>query len=254
MHARKIGLILWVFLLTATTVSSGQDLKTPKEVFEANIEATGGSEAWNNVKTMYMKMEMVMDIQQMSLIMSTESWVVRPGYLFSKVTVHDAPPEFPAGAGNVTTYITPDEGWVDSFQGRTEFDSLPAAQRWQYESTMHVKEELQRLALPDSMFTMLESEEFDGSMAYVIEMKAEPQARLFYDHDSLLLVGTEMPSPMGGDPFVVRVLDYETIDGLKIAHSIEVDMGSFGFQSMSVRRVELNGDITPESLAAMVEK
>ena len=63
-----------------------------------------------------------------------------------------------------------------------------------------------------------------------------------------------MPSPMGGDPFVVRVLDYETIDGLKIAHSIEVDMGSFGFQSMSVRRVELNGDITPESLAAMVEK
>ncbi|MCZ6758705.1 MAG: hypothetical protein O7C39_10515, partial [Bacteroidetes bacterium] len=116
------------------------------------------------------------------------------------------------------------------------------------------KEELQRLALPDSMFTMLESDEFDGSMAYVIEMKAEPQARLFYDHDSLLLVGTEMPSPMGGDPFVVRALDYEMIDGLKIAHSIEADMGSFGSQSMSVRRVEFNGDITPESLAAMVEK
>ncbi|MCZ6757165.1 MAG: hypothetical protein O7C39_02680, partial [Bacteroidetes bacterium] len=76
MHARKIGLILWVLLLTATTLSSGQDLKTPNDVFEANIEATGGSEAWNNVRTMYTKTEMVTDIHQMSLIMSTESWVV----------------------------------------------------------------------------------------------------------------------------------------------------------------------------------
>ncbi|GMQ81814.1 MAG: hypothetical protein BMS9Abin05_1250 [Rhodothermia bacterium] len=254
MYARKVGLVVWVLLLTLTSVTSGQDLKTPKEVFEANIEATGGLEAWNSIKTMYVKMEMVMDIQQMSLTLSTESWVIKPDYLFSKVKVNDAPPEFPAGAGNVTAYITPDEGWINSFQGRQDLSSLPAAQRFQYESAMQVKEELTRLTKPDSMFVMLESEEFDGSMAYVIEMKGEPNATLFYDHDSLLLVATKIPSPMGGDPFVVRSLDYESIDGVKIARSTEVDMGSFGSQTASIRRIELNRDITPEKLAAMAEE
>lgn len=254
MHASKVGLVLWILLLTATSVTSGQDLKTPKEVFEANIEATGGLESWNSIKTMYVKMEMVMDIQQMSLTLSTESWVIKPEYLFSKVKVHDAPPEFPAGAGNVTAYITPEEGWINSFQGRQEMSSLPAAQRTQYESSMQVKEELSRLSEPDSMFVMLEPEDFDGSMAYVIEMKGEPNAKLFYDHASLFLVAKEMPSPMGGAPIVVRSLDYESVDGLKIAHTTEIDMGSFGSQSMSIRRVELNGDITPEKMAVMAEE
>lgn len=254
MRATKIGLILCALLLTTTTLLSGQDLKTPKEVFEANIEATGGSKAWNNVKTMYTKMEMVMDMQQMSLIMSTESWVIKPEYMFSKVTIHDAPPEFPAGAGDVKAYITPDGGWIDGIQGRQEMSSLPAAQRMQYESTMQVKEELSRLDEPDSMFVMLDSEEIDGSMAYAIEMKGAPNATLFYDHSSLLLVATKIPSPMGGDPFVVRSLDYETVDGVKIAHTTEVDMGSFGSQSMNICRIEFNGDITPEKLAAMAEE
>lgn len=253
MYLRKVSGIVFTLLLLLPLYASAQNLTTPKAVFEANIEATGGMDAWEEVKTMYMMTEVVMDVQQMSFTLSTESWIIKPNYMLSKAKMLDAPPEMPAGAGNVTVYITPEEGWMDSMQGRMDVSSLPAAQQMQYESTMKAKEELARLAQPDSMFTLLESQELDGAMAYVIEIKGDSGAKLYYDQSSHLLIGTEMPSPMGGGPIIARSLDYETVDGLKVARTIEVDLGAMGSQSMNIRRIEFNGDITPESLASMAE-
>lgn len=240
-----------VLLLTSPTVSYGQDLSTPKAILKANIEATGG-DVWNEVKTMHTVTEMVMKMEMATVTMTMESWVIKPDYMVTKIKMLEGPPGMRDGAGNSTIYITPEEGWIDGFQGRMEISSLPAAQRDQLRTATYVKDELGLLEQPDSVFTLLESREVAGSMAYVIEVKGEATAGRFYDHDSILLVAMEANSPMGG-MMMSTFSDYQASQGVRMAHAIETDLSGVGMQTMTIKRVEINGDITPEKLAEMVK-
>jgi len=240
-----------ILLLMSPTVSTAQDLSTPKAIFEANIEATGGG-AWNDVTTMHTVMDMVLDMEMASMLMTMESWIIKPDYMVTKIKMLEGPPGMPAGAGNSTIYITPEEGWVHGFQGRQEFSSLPAAQRDQLNIATYAKDELGLLERSGAVFTLLESREVSGSMAYVIEVEGEAVARRFYDHDSLLLVALETNSPMGGT-MMSTISDYRSSNGVKVAHAITTDFGGMGTQKMTVKSIEINGDITPETLAEMVK-
>ncbi len=252
MHAmKKTGVAVLLLILMSPIVSNAQDLSSPKAIFEANIDATGGS-AWHDVKTMHSVMEMVMEMEMATMIMTMESWIIRPDYLVTKIKMLEGPPGMPDGAGNSTVYITPEESWIDGFQGRQEVSSLPAVQRDQMRAGMYAKEELGLLERPDSVFTLIESKELDGSMAYVVEVKGESTTRRFYDHDSLLLIGVEASSPLGG-MMMTTISDYRTIEGIKFAHSTETDLSGMGTQTMTVKRVMINVDITPEKLAEMVK-
>ena len=117
---------------------------------------------------------------------------------------------------------------------------------------MYAKEELGLLEQPDSVFTLLESKELDGSMVYVVEATGESTTRRFYDHDSLLLIGVETNAPMGGT-MLIKMSDYQTTEGVLIARLMETDFAGMGMQTMTIKRVEINGDITPEKLAEMVK-
>lgn len=252
MHLKyRPGILAMLLLLLAPGTSFGQDLTTPKDVFRANIEATGGLEAWQNVNTMFTAGDMVMELDMATLVMSTESWLIRPDYLLTKMKVLEAPEGMPLGDN--TIYITPEEGWIDSFQGRQELSNLPPSQSASMRSSMNGKEELGFLEQSDSLFSLLDSKEVNGSMVYVVEVKGDANTSRLYDHETLFLTGVEMASPMGSGTVTTFSSDYRKTGGVIVSYASETDLG-MGVQTMSIRNIEINGDVTADKLAEMVKK
>jgi hypothetical protein len=191
--------------------------------------------------------EMVIDSDQGTMSMTSETWVIRPSHLLTKMSFVEAPPGMPAG--DTVVYITPDGGYVDSFQGRQDINDMPAAQRNSMMAGLYAKEELAFLDRPDEDFKLLDPREVDGAMAYVVEVKGDETTRRLYDQDSLLLLASEAPSPMGG-MFTAYQKDYQETNGLLVARSTETDMGMVTM-TMTVKNVEINPDLTPSKLAEL---
>ena len=247
----RAGIFVLMLAMTAPVVSSAQDLTSAKDVFRANIEASGGMDAWKSVNNLYTSGDMVFELDMATLIMTTESWLIKPDYLLTKMKVLQAPEGMPVGDN--TIYITPEEGWIDSPQGRQELASLPPSQTAAIRAGMQGKEELAYLEQPDSLFALLESREVNGFMVYVVEVNGDTATKRLYDHESLLLSGVEVPSPMGSGTVTSYSSDYRETGGVVVSYSTETDLG-MGIQTMSVKRIEVNGDVTPEKLAEMVKE
>ena len=47
--------------------------------------------------------------------------------------------------------------------------------------------------------------------------------------------------------------DYRKTDGVIVSYASETDLG-MGVQTMSIRNIEINGDVTADKLAEMVKK
>jgi len=237
-----------LLVLVAPSAAIAQGLSSPKDIFRANLEATGGESAWDAVHTMHTSGEMVMALDMGTMSMNNDTWIIRPDHLLTKISVIEAPEGVPAGDN--TIYITPDGGWIDGMQGRQNINDLPPNVRSSFDAGMYGKEELALLERADEDFTLLDPRDVEGSMAYVVEVKGDVTTRRFYDQESLLLVATETPSPMGGMAMTYPG-DYQETSGLLIPRSTESDIG-MGTMTMTVKAVEINNpDLTPAKLAEM---
>jgi hypothetical protein len=249
-YIRAFSLILVLGLVFARPASS-QDVSTAKDVLTTNIASTGGADAWNAISDMHSVSENVIEFPQGVLVTRAEVWSIGSDYMVNKTKTLESPAGFPEGAGNATIFLTPDGGWIDSFQGKQDIGSLPGGMGDQIRSGMKVKDELDLLARPDSAFTLTE-DELDGAASWVVEVAGEVPTRRFYDKGSFILIGVELTVP-GIGKVMRTITDYRKVGDVMVSFGSEADMGPTGVQTSTVKTMEFNTDLTPESLAALVE-
>lgn len=235
---RRLTLLLVLALLG--TGSAAAQYTTPQEVLEANIEATGGRTAWENIESLHLSQEIITELPQGLLTMASEAWIIFPGYVYATTEQTSEMEGMPAM--NTTIYVTPEGGWMDTPMGRQD---APAEVRDQNRSA---KEEIALLAAEAPALALLDEQSIDDRPAYVIQVGGETGMKRFYDKETLLLVAVEQDSQMG--PMMRRVSDYKEVDGLTFGHTQEMDMGGQMRQSVIISAIDINPAISPEELAA----
>jgi hypothetical protein len=186
-------------------------LKTPKEVLEANIKATGGAEAWAKVKTMRLEGTMEMDSpmgggkQQGPFVVH----VKLPGYSHRELTM-----ETPMGEVKSTMVLTPEKAWAASSTGMRR--TLPARDWLDLDAA---NEELVLLGNDAYALTNLETDIADTGPIYVVTVEHDGKTyKRHYDQISLMLVAAERPSMQGGKEWIYYS-EYREVEGLKVAHA-----------------------------------
>lgn len=230
---------------------AAQDLDNARAVIEANIEATGGMDAWEGIEDMYTESDVVVELPQGVIVITNESWRVVPGYLLNITEFVEGPPGIPAEQINNMAYITPDGGWIEGASGRQNVNDLPAEAVASFRSS-RAKNELDYLSLPDSALVFHGLDEIEGEEVYAIEVMNPNAQKLFYSTETHYLIATEGPSPMGGTA-ITRILDYEEVGGVMIPFTQEVDMGQ-ATQSVEIQEVEINEGLTPGDLEEMANE
>lgn len=243
--------LLVVFGTLSPSGAVAQDLDNARAVIEANIEATGGMEAWEGIQDMYTETDVVVELPQGMIVITNESWRVLPGYLLNVTEFVEGPPGIPAEQINNMAYITPDGGFIENMNGRQNVNDLPEEAVASFRSSS-AKNELDYLSLPDSALVFHGLDEIEGEEVYSIEVMNPNSQKLFYSTESNLLVATEGPSPMGGTA-LTRILDYEEVEGLLLAFTQEIDMGQMT-QSVEIQDVEINEGLSAADLEAMANE
>ena len=200
-------------LLAAAPALQAQDwvLKTAAEVLEANVEATGGADAWKAIKTMRLEGTMEMD-SPMGDGVRTGPFTVRvklPGYSHREVTMESA-----MGEAKSTVVVTPEKSWAASSMGARR--TLPARDWMDLDAA---KPEL--ALLNDEAYTLaaLATDIADTGPIYVVTVEHKGKTyKRHYDQISLMLLAAERPS-VQGDREWVYYDDYREVEGLTVAHA-----------------------------------
>lgn len=205
--------LLSLVALGMVSVVRAQDwaLKTPEEVLEANVKATGGAEAWAKVKTMRLEGTIEMD-SPMGGGKQQGPFVFRvklPGYSHRELTM-----ETPMGEVKSTMVVTPEKAWAASSTGMRR--ALPARDWFDLDAA---NEELALLTNDAYALTNLETDIADTGPIYVVTVEHDGKTyQRHYDQISLMLVAAERPSLQGGKEWIYYS-DYREVEGLKVAHA-----------------------------------
>lgn len=247
---RRIVLIPLFFILTLPALA--QDLTSPRAVLEANLEATGGEEAWQNVNDTHMKANIGIVMAMGEIKISLESHSTASGHIYGLVNLVDGPEGIPAEAVRQEVYVTPDGGWVKSAQGQQDINDMPGAARDGLRNQFAAKPELAYIDMPDSSLTLAGIRDMpDGSRAYEVKINMGGQeTTVLYDVESLYQVGQEATTPMGA--VTMYSSDFRDVgNGLIVSFKQEGDAGEAGSQTVALETFEYNTGLTPDDIAKM---
>lgn len=248
---RIIGLFLiaLVFLGTTSTTVVAQDTMTARSILEANIEATGGLEAWKSVKDMSTVADISFEIPQMgTLMLKLEAFSMFPGYGYTNIELQSGPAVVTADQVNQKAYYSPLEGWMEAGGNRTDLNNLPPAQRAQFQRSSP-KNELEYLNLPDSALVRLDDDVLNDKPVYVITVNDNGQTvKYLIDQETKYIAGQATQTQIGE---VLSVMsDYREIGGFIFPFVQTAEMGGQGTQVITFSNIEINSGLTPESIAA----
>ena len=210
---RTVTITLFCLALLGTAPAlQAQDwvLKTPEEVLEANVKATGGTEAWNKIKTLRLEGAMEMDSPMGDGTMKGPFVVhlKHPGYSHREMTM-----ETPMGEMKSTIVVTPEKSWRESSMGGRR--DLPERDWMDLDAA---KEELAILENDAYALTNLETDIVDTGPIYMVTLEHNGKTyQRHYDQTSLMLLAAERPSSRGAKEWI-HYGDYREVDGLKVPH------------------------------------
>ncbi|PIQ60953.1 MAG: hypothetical protein COV99_10140 [Bacteroidetes bacterium CG12_big_fil_rev_8_21_14_0_65_60_17] len=247
---RRIILIPFLFILAFPALA--QELTSPRSIIEANLEATGGQEAWEAVQDMHMKANIGIAMAMGEISISLESHSTTSGHIYGLVNLVDGPEGIPAEAVRQEVYVTPDGGWVKSAQGQQDINDMPAAARDGIRNQFTAKPELAYIDMPDSLLSLAGIRDLpDGSRAYEVKINmAGQETTVLYDVETLYQVGQEATTPMGA--ITMYSSDFRDVgNGLVVSFKQEGDAGDAGSQTVSLESFEINTGITPADIEKM---
>ena len=212
---RAVTTTLFCLALLATTSTlqaQNWTLKTAKEVLEANVEATGGADAWSTIKTIRLEGTMEMDSPMGGGGTRKGPFIVHvklPGYSHRESTM-----ETQRGEMKSTLVMTPEKSWAESSMGGRR--DLPDQDWMDLESA---KQELALLNNDAYTLAGLETDIADTGPIYIVSVEHNGKMyKRHYDQISLMLLAAERPSLRGGKEWI-HYGDYKDVDGLKVAHT-----------------------------------
>ena len=224
---KNLRIVLFIF---GSFITLGLNAQTVDEIIGKHIEALGGKEKLQSLKSV--KMEGNLSVQGMDIpVVMT--------------TVHNTGQRVDISAMGMNGYVitTPTAGWqYMPFMGQTAAEALPEEA---------VKESADQLDLGGSLLNYKEKgstvelvgkEDVDGTECYKIKVttKAGKSRTLFIDPKNYYLIRMiQKANVMGQEQEVtVNYGDYKKIeDGYVFAHAIH---GAFGQGDLTVTKIEVN--------------
>lgn len=234
---RRLTLLLVLALATSLGALAQPAYTTAEEVLEANIEATGGRDAWNQVERLHLTQQIMVEMPGNLMTLTSDAWIIFPTHFF--VTTEQTSE---GTAANSTIYVSPEGGFMESAMGRQEFQEPPPELAGQQRTA---KEEIALLDDGAEM-TLVPDTTFEETAAYLVELS--DGSKRYYDAQTLLLLAVEASSPMG--PVLRRVSDHGAVEGLTFGRTQEVEFGGMR-QSVTIDTIEINPDISPDQLELM---
>ncbi|MBO6575758.1 MAG: hypothetical protein JJ896_12210 [Rhodothermales bacterium] len=235
--------------LLALAMVSVAAAQSAEDILNAHIEAVGGADAWAKVENSHTKMSVSVELPQGVIVLDVEAYQVYPGHFLAMQNLVSAPEGIPDISS--TVFVSPDEAWVDNFQGRQDIsENMAAALGGNMPNLNHPVQEVELLEQLDTIEVSAQ-EEVNGKMAHVLTINGPVTTKRFYDVETGLLLATEATSPMGA--VRMNVTEYQDYDGLKMAFIQEGQMGAMGKQTIAMTEFHTNIDLTAEKIAELAK-
>lgn len=205
-------------------------------VLARHYEAIGGLESWTAVESMRMSGKMAMGGMAMEAPFTMVA--KRPGKARMEFTIQGMTGI--QGTDGQTAWM------VMPFMGRTEAERMPAEQAKAFKQEADLDGPLVGYEESGHTVELVGTEEVEGTETYKLQV-TYPDGRVghyYLDAERYLPLKIEDTREVQGDRFTLEqnLGDYREVDGLVMAHTIEVKEGEgpVGSQVFTVEEVELN--------------
>jgi hypothetical protein len=243
MRSRHLFSLALAVALTAFSFSSvtAQDI-TADELLDNYFETIGGKDAWKNISSM--RMSGITNAQGMSFPVTVTS--MEPNLQKVEVSVQEK---------MLIDAFDGENAWgINPFMGGTE-PQLKTDEESEQAAKNDFENELIDYAAKGHQVVIEGTEEIDGLETIKLKLTRKEGDEHYYFFDPETYVPIMMRSfvemgPQKGMAVEVYMSDYDDVDGLIIAHTIEQKMNGQTVMQMTAERVELNPeDISKEDFA-----
>lgn len=221
---RKIRVSLACLLILAVAVMASA--QTVDDVINRATNAAGGKAAYDQIKSIKMKMNGAV----MGMTMDMTMQMVKPNMIRNDVMVMG---QQMIQATDGTDY------WMS--QGGQVMDMDPANQQQLKNSMLQYTGDLSSMQEMGINLTYGGMEEIDGMQAETLNMAMTEQGmegKMYFDKATGLLMKMKMNSAMG--EVFVNIGGYKEVSGVKFPHSIEMVMGGQPMGTFTIEDVQVN--------------
>ncbi|MEM8524513.1 MAG: outer membrane lipoprotein-sorting protein [Bacteroidota bacterium] len=238
---KKLLSILSVALFTIASFQVQAQDASLDEIIDNYFENIGGVDAWKKVKST----KMTGTTTTPNGVFDIEVIGMEPN--LTKITVNVQNMEIVFSAYDGET------GWtLNPFGGSTEATKMPE------EATAEMKKQPFQDEFIDykekgSTVELLGTKEIDGTETYEVKLVKKDGTEKFYYFDTenfvpIMQKQTLETPPMNGMVMETYMSDYQEVDGLMIAHSVESKVGGQSAMEMTAEKIEINAEsVTKES-------
>lgn len=235
---KRFTFLLAVLAVAFQTPSFAQKAPDVDQIIDNYFEAIGGKENWKELHSMRFSGNSV----NMGMTFPTEVISMRPN--LQKVTAEFQNMQYVEAYDGTTAWmLNPFSGATEATK-KTEEETKEAAKNNFEDELLDYKSKGHQLSLEGT-------EEVDGTSTYKLKLtKADGDEVLyFFDTEAyvpLMIRTFAKTGPMEGQAVEIYFSDYDEVDGLMIAHSIEQKMNGQTIMQMTAEKIELN----PEDIDA----
>ena len=204
----------------------------------AVIEACGGQDALNGIKSLAFEGTGSVSVQGMDLQIGFKSIFASPDRVYSEQQVMGQ---------TMSSVLTADAGWRNTPMGVQDLSADELTEAWQDEYTSGGPQFLMRA--PELQLQSLGSRDVDGTTMHVVHVRDFEGLGLllFINAETNLIDRTEYQGkhPMTQAPAKkTSVLgDYRDVGGVQIAHQIELLLDDESFLTATTTAATVNGDV-----------
>lgn len=233
MPVRTVALMLFLAPLCCPAVVGADEPKTADDVIAKYIEAIGGREKLDSVKSMRVTGKTVVG-GGMEAPLTVE--FKRP----NKVRV-----EFSFQGMTGVQAFDGETGWsIMPFMGRTDPEKMPPDQLKMIDDQADMDGPLVDYKKKGHEVELVGKDDIEGTEAYKLKITKKDGAveYHFLDAEYFLPIQVKGKYKMQGTELEYTVVpgDYKEVNGLLFAHSIEQRMGAMGGTTMTFEKVEIN--------------
>ncbi|MGF1633696.1 MAG: hypothetical protein ACFCVE_07585 [Phycisphaerae bacterium] len=226
----------------APAAEQANGLPAAREVIDRHIEATGGKEAFANLKSMHMRGTMT--VPEQNLRGTLEVWQ-KPGKMLSIFEIPQLERQM--------------QGLIDGVAWETSVNQGSRLIEGNEKAALQRSNDMQVYLHPEKYYSDMQTvrtDQVDGKKAFVVKMTpkvGEPEIQ-YFDAETGRLVKSEMvaDSPMGRIPMTVTYDNYKPHGPITMSTRQVISFGPARLVS-DMSEVELNVDIPDEKFAPPAE-
>lgn len=228
----------FLWLLVAGLAGTAAFAQTADELIEKSIQASGGREKMDTVKSVRMtgKMTMAQGMEAPMVIETVEPNKIRMEMTFQGMTMIQA--------------YDGQKGWqVQPFMGKTEPEPMNEQELKAMEKQVEDMDLLTKYKEKGHTVELVGKEELEGSPVYKLKLtkKSGEVSNLYLDAETHLIVKQTGKTQMQGQEIETEtsLSDYKEVGGILYPHSIQTKIPSMpgGVMSMTFEKIEPNTDI-----------